>query len=91
MIMAKRITKLFRKNYEEKMKIKNEAAKKITYLIKKNYWTKKDMKTMAHFSSLWMKQNKNLTLLDKKNIAATLIQTTWKKTSIISRARHSRI
>ena len=34
---------------------------------------------MAHFSSRWMKQNKNLTLLDKKNIAATLIQTTWKK------------
>ena len=91
MIMAKRITKLFRKNYEEKMKIKNEAAKKVSYLIQKNYWTKKDMKIMAHFSSLWMKQNKNLTLLDKKNIAATLIQTTWKKTSIISRARHSRI
>ena len=37
MIMAKRITKLFRKNYEEKMKIKNEAAKKVSYLIKKNY------------------------------------------------------
>ena len=79
MIMVKRITKLFRKNYEEKMKLKNEAAKKITYLIKKNYWSKKDLKTMAHFSSRWMKQNKNLTLLDKKNIAATLIQTTWKK------------
>ena len=91
MIMAKRITKLFRKNYEEKMKIKNEAAKKVSYLIQKNYWTKKDMKTMAHFSSLWMKQNKNLTLLDKKNIAATLIQTTLKKIMIISRARHSRI
>ena len=34
---------------------------------------------MAHFSSRWMKQNKNLTLLDKKSIAATLIQNTWKK------------
>ena len=33
MIMAKRITRLLRKNYEEKMKIKNEAAKKITYLM----------------------------------------------------------
>ena len=79
MIMAKRITKLLRKNYEEKMKYKNEAAKKITYLIKKNYWSKKDLRTMAHFSSHWMKDNKNLTTLDKKNIAATLIQTTWKR------------
>ena len=79
MIMVKRITKLFRKNYEEKMKIKNEAAKKITYLLKKNYWSKKDLKTMAHFSSRWMRQNKNLTFIDKQNIAATLIQTTWKK------------
>lgn len=35
MIMAKRITNLFRKNYQEKIKYKNEAAKKITYLIKK--------------------------------------------------------
>ena len=79
MIMVKRITKLLRKNYEERMKYKNEAAKKITYLLKKNYWSKKDLKTMAHFSSRWMKQNKNLTIMDKKNIAATLIQTTWKK------------
>ena len=79
MIMVKRITKLLRKNYEERMKYKNEAAKKITYLLKKNYWSKKDLKTMAHFSSRWMKQNKNLTIIDKKNIAATLIQTTWKK------------
>ena len=79
MIMVKRITRLFRKNYLERMKIKNEAAKKITYLIKKNYWSKKDLKSMAHFSSRWMKDNKNLTSLDKKNIAATLIQTTWKR------------
>ena len=79
MIMVKRITKLLRKNYEERMKYKNEAAKKITYLLKKNYWSKKDLKTMAHFSSRWMKQNKNLTIMDKKNIAATLIQATWKK------------
>ena len=41
MIMAKRITKLFRKNYEEKIKIKNEAAKKINYLIKKIIGQKK--------------------------------------------------
>ena len=79
MIMVKRITRLLRKNYEEKMKYKNEAAKKITYLIKKNYWSKRDMKAMAHFSSRWLKQNKNLTILDKKNIAATFIQSTWKK------------
>ena len=79
MIMAKRITRLFRKNYEEKMKYKNEAAKKITYLIKKNYWSKRDMKAMAHFSSRWLKQNKNLTVIDKKNIAATFIQSTWRK------------
>ena len=79
MIMVKRITRLFRKNYLERMKIKNEAAKKITYLIKKNYWSKKDLKSMTHFSSRWMKDNKNLTSLDKKNIAATLIQTTWKR------------
>ena len=79
MIMAKRITRLLRKNYEEKMKIKNEAAKKITYLIKKNYWAKRDLKTMAHFSSNWMKTNKRLSIIDRKNIAATFIQTTWKK------------
>ena len=79
MILVKRITKLLRKNYEEKMKYKNEAAKKITYLIKKNYWSKKDLKTMANFSSHWMKQNHHLTINDKKNIAATLIQNMWKK------------
>ena len=79
MIMAKRITNLFRKNYLEKMKYKNEAAKKITYLIKKNYWSKRDLKTMAQFSSRWMKNNKRLTNTDKRNIAATLIQVTWKK------------
>ena len=79
MILVKRITKLLRKNYEEKMKYKNEAAKKITYLIKKNYWSKKDLKTMANFSSHWMKQNHHLTINDKKNIAATLIQNIWKK------------
>ena len=79
MIMAKRITNLFRKNYKEKMKFKNEAAKKITYLIKKNYWSKRDMKAMAQFSSRWIKNNKRLTNTDKKNIAATLIQIAWKK------------
>ena len=44
MIMVKRITRLLRKNYEEKMKIKNEAAKKITYLIKKKLLVKKRLK-----------------------------------------------
>ena len=79
MIMAKRITNLFRKNYREKIKFKNEAAKKITYLIKKNYWSKKDLKSMAQFSSRWLKSNTRLTRTDKENIAATLIQVTWKK------------
>ena len=79
MIMAKRITNLLRKNYKEKIKFKNEAAKKITYLIKKNYWSKRDLKAMAQFSSKWIKNNKRLTNADKKNIAATLIQMTWKK------------
>ena len=79
MIMAKRITNLLRKNYIEKIKFKNEAAKKITYLIKKNYWSKRDLKAMAQFSSRWIRNNKRLTNTDKKNIAATLIQITWKK------------
>ena len=79
MIMAKRITNLFRKNYKDKIKSKNEAAKKITYLIKKNYWSKRDLKSMAQFSSRWLKSNKRLTQTDKENIAATLIQITWKK------------
>ena len=79
MIMAKRITNLFRKNYQEKIKFKNEAAKKITYLIKKNYWSKRDLKAMSQFSSRWIKNNKRLTNTDKENIAATLIQITWKK------------
>ena len=34
---------------------------------------------MANFSSHWMKNSKHLSIIDKKNIAATLIQTTWKK------------
>ena len=79
MIMAKRITNLLRKNYREKMKFKNEAAKKITYLIKKNYWSKRDLKAMAQFSSRWIRNNKRLTNTDKKNIAATFIQITWRK------------
>ena len=79
MIMAKRITNLFRKNYREKIKFKNEAAKKITYLIKKNYWSKRDLKAMAQFSSRWIRNNKRLTNTDKKNIAATFIQITWRK------------
>ena len=78
-IMAKRITNLLRKNYQEKMKFKNEAAKKITYLIKKNYWSKRDLKSMAQFSSRWIKNNKRLTNIDKENIAASLIQITWRK------------
>ena len=79
MIMAKRITNLFRKNYQEKIKFKNEAAKKITHLIKKNYWSRRDMKAMAQFSSRWIKNSKRLTNTDKKHIAASLIQITWKK------------
>ena len=79
MIMAKRITNLFRKNYKEKLQFKNEAAKKITYLIKKNYWSKRDLKAMAQFSSRWLQNNKRLTNTDKRNIAASLIQITWKK------------
>ena len=78
-LMAKRITNLFRKNYEEKIKFKNEAAKKITYLIKKNYWSKRDLKAMAQISSKWLRNNKRLTNRDRENIAASLIQITWKK------------
>ena len=77
--MAKRITNLLRKNYQEKIKFKNEAAKKITYLIKKNYWSKRDLKVMAQFSSRWIKNNKRLTNTDRKNLAASLIQITWRK------------
>jgi hypothetical protein len=79
MLMAKRITNLLRKNYQEKIKFKNEAAKKITYLIKKNYWSKRDLKAMAQFSSRWIKNNKRLTNTDRKNLAASLIQITWRK------------
>ena len=79
MLMAKRITNLLRKNYQEKIKFKNEAAKKITYLIKKNYWSKRDLKVMAQFSSRWIKNNKRLTNIDRKNLAASLIQITWRK------------
>jgi len=79
MIMAKRITNLFRKNYQDKIKYKNEAAKKITYLIKKNYWSKRDLKAMAQISSRWLRDNKKLTNRDRENIAASLIQITWKK------------
>ena len=79
MILVKRITKLFRKNYENKMKQKNAAAKKITYLMKKNYWSKKDIKAMSHFSNRWLKDSKNVSVESKKNIAASLIQSTWKQ------------
>ena len=79
MIMAKRITNILRKNYQEKIKFKNEAAKKITYLIKKNYWSKRDLKAMAQFSTKWIRNNKRLTNTDRQNIAASLIQIAWRK------------
>ena len=78
-ILSKRICKLFKKNYERKMKEKEAAAEKITYLLRKNYWNKKDLKSASQFSSRWLKDKKYISNENKKNISASLIQQKWKE------------
>ncbi len=78
-ILAKRIIRLFRKNYENKMKEKDMAAKKITHLLQKNYWNKKDKEAVTHFTSRWLKDKKYLSNKNKKNLCATLIQVKWRE------------
>ena len=73
-ILAKRIIRLFRKNYENKMKEKDMAARKITHLLQKNYWNKKDLQSATHFTSRWLKDKKYISNQNKQNLCATLIQ-----------------
>ena len=81
-ILAKRICKLFRKNYEMRMNQKEIAARKITYLLKKNYWHKTDMKNANNFVSRWIKDKDFVSLQNKKNLAATTIQMAFHKYKI---------
>ena len=81
-ILAKRICKLFRKNYEMRMNQKEIAARKITYLLKKNYWHKTDMKNANNFVSRWIKDKDIISLENKKNLAATTIQMAFHKYKI---------
>ena len=81
-ILAKRICKLFRKNYQIRMNQKEIAAKKITYLIKKNYWHKMDMKNTNNFVSRWIKDKDFISIQNKKNLAATTIQIAFHKYKI---------
>ena len=81
-ILAKRICKLFRKNYQIRMNQKEIAAKKITYLIKKNYWHKMDMKNTNNFVSRWIKDKDFISMQNKKNLAATTIQIAFHKYKI---------
>ena len=79
-ILAKRICRLFRKNYEIRMKEKEDnAAKKITYLLRKNYWKQKDLKNLSTFSSRWLKNRKAISDEDKRSIAASVIQHHYKE------------
>ena len=78
-ILVKRICNLFRKNYENKRRQKEEnAAKKITYLLRKNYWKEKDLKNLSSFSSRWLQGRKNISDNDRRNIAASVIQHHWR-------------
>lgn len=81
-ILAKRICKLFRKNYQIRMNQKEIAARKITYLIKKNYWHKIDMKNTNNFVSRWIKDKDFISIQNKKNLAATTIQIAFHKYKI---------
>ena len=81
-ILAKRICKLFRKNYQIRMNQKEIAARKITYLIKKNYWHKMDMKNTNNFVSRWIKDKDFISMQNKKNLAATTIQIAFHKYKI---------
>ena len=78
-ICSKRICKLFKKNYDIKMKEKDAAARKITYLFKKNYWNKKDLQSATHFTSRWLKDKKYISNQNKQNLCATLIQQKWRE------------
>ena len=81
-ILAKRICKLFKKNYQIRMNQKEIAARKITYLIKKNYWHKIDMKNTNNFVSRWIKDKDFISIQNKKNLAATTIQIAFHKYKI---------
>ena len=91
MIMVKRITKLFRKNYEEKMKLKNEAAKKITYLIKKKLLVKKRLENNGSFFLSLDETKQEFNFIRQKKHRSDFDSNNMEKTSIINRTRHSRI